>query len=99
MEKSIRVRILNREYPLRVQELDEGPTRKMAALVDARMRAFKQAHPDQPEVVAAVMVALAFAEELQSSREAHEHLLDALDALDADLTQALTPAGATNGTA
>ena len=99
MEKSIRVRILNREYPLRVQEHDEGPTRQMAAYVDARMRAFKQAHPDQPEVVAAVMVALAFAEELQSSRDAHDHLLAALDTLDADLAQALAPASGPNGTA
>lgn len=98
MEKSIRVRILNREYPLRVQEHDEGPTRNMAATVDARMRAFKQEHPDQPEVVAAVMVALSFAEELQSTRDVYDHLLTALDTLDADLAQALTPANSTNGT-
>ena len=95
MEKSIRVRILGRDYPLRVQEDAEAATREMAALVDARMQAFKSAHPEQPDLVTAVVTALALAEELYNTREMPmdflDHLDDELSALDRQLAQALPP--------
>ena len=47
MEKSIRVRILGRDYPLLVKEKDEALTRNMASYIDGKMQAFKKAHPDQ----------------------------------------------------
>ena len=96
MEKSIRVRILGRDYPLRVQEEDEAATREMAAYVDAQMRAFKTAHPEQSDLVTAVVTALALAEELYSAREAPQatlHQFDAeIDALDQLLADALSAA-------
>lgn len=95
MEKSIRVRILGRDYPLRVQEKAEAATREMAAYVDAQMRAFKTAHPEQSDLVTAVVTALALAEELYSAREAPPHTLplydDELDALNQLLADALSP--------
>lgn len=99
MERSIRVRILGRDYPLRVrQEEDEAATRAMAASVDARMQAFKRQHPDQPDLVAAVVTALSFAEELGLLRDAAEtdaaSLGEALGALEHRLAAALAP---TNG--
>ena len=57
MEKSIRVRILGRDYPLLVKEQDEALTREMAAYIDGKMQAFKKAHPDQSDLVMAVMTA------------------------------------------
>ncbi len=93
MEKSIRVRILGRDYPLRVQEDDEAATREMAAHVDARMRAFKTAHPEQSDLVTAVVTALALAEELYHAREATPDLTqfnDEIDEIDRLLAEALS---------
>lgn len=102
MERSIRVRILGRDYPLRVrQEEDEAATREMAGSVDARMQAFKRQHPDQPDLVAAVVTALSFAEELATLREATDADTTALDgvlaALDRRLAEALADAPPANG--
>lgn len=77
--KSIRVHIMGREYGLRVQEGDESHTRRIAASVDERMKKFKEAHPEQAELTAAVMAALAFAEELFLQREQREEETAALN--------------------
>ncbi|MEZ4702816.1 MAG: cell division protein ZapA [Rhodothermales bacterium] len=79
MEKTIRVQVMGRDYPLRIAESDEALTREMAAYVDAKMKAFKQAFPKQPEVTTAVVTALALAEELFSARDAHTRLLTEAD--------------------
>jgi cell division protein ZapA (FtsZ GTPase activity inhibitor) len=93
MEKSIRVRILGRDYPLLVREGEETLTREMAGHIDARMKAFKKAHPEQSDLVAAVMTSLALAEDLLTASEQERALLHALDddlaALDRQLAQAL----------
>ncbi|MDX1547463.1 MAG: cell division protein ZapA [Rhodothermales bacterium] len=90
MDKSIRIRILNREYPLRVRADDEARMRRIAEAVDERLTAFKQTHPEQPDLVAAVMVALAFAEEAAGVRAHLRAELSAeLDALDAELAASL----------
>ncbi|WP_103020812.1 cell division protein ZapA [Salinibacter altiplanensis] len=77
--KSIRVRILGREYALRVREDDEAHTRRIASSVDARMKQFKANHPDQAELTTAVMTALTLAEELYLQREEHEDGTTALN--------------------
>lgn len=79
MEKTIRVQVMGREYPLRIQEADEAMTREMAAYVDAKMKAFRQAFPKQPEVTTAVVTALALAEELFSARESQARMLAETD--------------------
>ncbi len=93
MEKTIRVRVMGREYPLRVNEADEAVTRQIAAYVDAKMHAFKEAFPKQPEVTTAVVAALALAEELFAAREARARLEAATEReaglLDAVLADAL----------
>jgi len=93
MEKSIRVRILGRDYPLLVREDDETLTREMAGYVDAKMKSFKKAHPEQSDLVAAVVTALALAEDLFTASEQERALLhvleDDLAALDRQLAQAL----------
>jgi cell division protein ZapA len=94
MPQSIRVRILGREYPLIVKEGEEAITREIAAYVNEKMTAFKQAHPEQSDLVAAVFSALALAGELYNVWEEEEdtlHTLEtALDALDRELADALT---------
>ena len=80
MDTSIRVRILGREYPLRVQEGDEALTRDIAAYVNAKMEAFRKAHPEQSELTTAVITALGIAEELHTAWEREDRAVAALDA-------------------
>jgi cell division protein ZapA len=79
MEKSITVRILGKEYALRVREEDEAMTREIAAYVDDKMSAFKKAFPKQPETTTAVVAALAIAEELFITRERQGHSEEGID--------------------
>jgi len=79
MTQSIRIRILNREYALFVQEEDEALTREVAAYVNDKMVAFKNAHPEQTDLTTAVITSLAFAEEIHTMLENQDQLLSALD--------------------
>jgi cell division protein ZapA len=92
MDKPIRVRVLGREFALRVREDDEATMRDIAAFVDVRMQAFRNAHPDQPELTASIIVALGIAEELFALRDRNQDagaLDDVLDALSDVLDAAL----------
>lgn len=95
VEKPIRVKILGRDYALRVRAEDEAVTRRIAAYVDERMRMFQQAHPQQPEVTTAVIAALSIAEELFTAHDQHDRAAAALEnelnALDLRLAAALPP--------
>lgn len=64
MEKSLTVRILGKDYQLRVKESEVDATMEMASYLDTRMRAFQAAHPKAHEVTTAVITALAVTEEL-----------------------------------
>ncbi len=80
MTKPIRVNVLGREYALRVEEDDEARTREVAEHVDARMTAFREAHPKQAKLTTAVVTALALAEELHHLRRQHTQERSAADA-------------------
>ena len=95
MEKSVRVKILGREYGLRVQEDDEGLTQEIASYLDSKMRLFRDAHPEQQDVTTAVIAGLAVTEELftnqsrlSSDREEIDRQLDDLSDL---LDKVLSP--------
>jgi cell division protein ZapA len=94
--KSIRVHILGREYALRVEEEDEEHTRSMAALVNRRMEAFKDAHPEQAELTTAVITALALADELHQMRDSAtadtEHVTTVLQRLAGTLSDVVNEA-------
>jgi len=79
VETSIRVRIMDREYPLRVGEEDATATLQMADYLDQRIRAFRNSHPDQPELTSTVMAALAIADELFAIRDRYQREADDLD--------------------
>lgn len=85
MEKSIRVRILGREYGLRVEEDDEKLTKEIASYLDTKMRSFREAHPDQQDMTTAVIAGLAVTEELfsqqQKERGNKEYISKSLDEL------------------
>lgn len=75
MEKSISVRVMGREYTLRVNEEDEAMTKEIAAYVDDKMTAFRTAFPKQPEITTAVIAALAIAEELYGARDQQDKMV------------------------
>lgn len=93
LEKPLRVRILDREYALRISKEDEAHTVEIANYLDSKMRSFKSAHPEQSEVTTAVITALAVTEELFDNQERTEAELEStearLNALDALLAERL----------
>ncbi len=72
--KSLRVEILDHEYPLRVSEEDEAFTRRVAAYVDTRMRTIQAEVTGVSDVTYAVLGALAIAEELHLVRDELQRL-------------------------
>ena len=93
MQKLVHVRILGRDYAVRIPEAQEAEIRAVADGVDARLRAFKRAFPGQSDVVAAVMTALDLADELHTARNVPQRLKEAFDVelerMDFDLERAL----------
>ena len=70
----IRVRILDRDYPLRVAPGDEDYTVHLAKKVDERLRRLRQALPSQPDLTHAVLATLEMAEELYAARAEADRL-------------------------
>jgi cell division protein ZapA (FtsZ GTPase activity inhibitor) len=96
----VQVRLMGRTLSLRVRAGDEERLRAWATDLDARLNAFRSAFPTQPEIVAALTVALALAEEAHTLREAQndqeaasERLANGLVALDLRLAAALHRTG------
>ena len=71
---SIRVRILDREYPLRVAPGDEAYTVHLAQRVDERLRRLRSALPSQPDLTHAVIATLELAEELYAAKAETDRL-------------------------
>ncbi len=71
---SIRIRVLDREYPLRVAPGDEDYTVHLAQRVDERLRKLRSQLPAQPDMTHAVLVALELAEELYAARAETDRL-------------------------
>ena len=92
MPQSIQVRIQNRGYSLRVHEGDERLTREIAQYVDAKIEDFRRNHPDEPGITAAVIAALAIADELFTEREARHSLEKEMNQACRDLADRLTAA-------
>ncbi len=82
MEKSVTVRILGKDYSLRVKESQVDFTMEVASHLDTRMRAFQSAHPKQHELTTAVITALSITEELF-------HLKKQVDESDAQVSREL----------
>ena len=88
----IRVRILDRDYPLRVAPGDEDYTVHLAQRVDERMRRFRQALPSQPDLTHAVLVALEMAEELYAARAEADRLRARVEIEAGEMADRLTEA-------
>lgn len=94
---SVRVRILDRDYPLRVAAGDEDYTVHLAARVDDRIRKLRSQLPMQPDLTHMVLTALELAEELYAARAETDRLRARLEieatAMAEQLDAALAPGG------
>ena len=62
--KSVKVTILGKQYPLKINEGDEETMKQIAGYVDSRFHEFRKALQTQPESTIMVLASLSIAEEL-----------------------------------
>lgn len=94
---SVRVRILDRDYPLRVAAGDEDYTVHLAARVDERIRRLRNQLPTQPDLTHVILSALELAEELYAARAETDRLRARLEIESLALADRLDAALATGG--
>lgn len=87
---SIRVRILDRDYPLRVAPGDEDYMVHLAQRVDERIRRMRKAVPNQSDLTHAVLVALQLAEEVYAARAETDRLRAHVELEASSLAEVLT---------
>jgi cell division protein ZapA len=100
MEKTIRVTILGREYPLRVEEEHELFTLRVAGMVDELAREVETQTPGHTPLTHMALTALRLAEELLPLRDGvsvANRFEGAAEQLSARLEAALAPAPAAGG--
>ena len=89
---SVRVRILDRDYPLRVAPGDEDYTVHLAARIDERLRRLRTQLPSQPDLTHAILASLELAEELYAARAETDRLRARLEIESAALADRLDQA-------
>ena len=87
--RSIRVRILDRDYPLRVAPADEAYTLHLAKYIDGRLRQIRSGIPHQPDLTHAIIGALELAEELFAARAEIDQLKARVEVEVSELTETL----------
>ena len=90
--RSIRVRILDRDYPLRVAPADEAYTLHLAKYIDGRLRQIRGGIPHQPDLTHAIIGALELAEELFAARAEIDQLKARVEVEAKDLSKRLDEA-------
>lgn len=91
MDHSIKVRILHKEYSLRVNAEDIDRTKEMAEYLDTRIKAFLDAHTDQADITAAIITALAITDELYSAQNALQQIEKSVSSNLKELNDLLDP--------
>jgi cell division protein ZapA len=67
--KSIKVTIMGRQFPLKVDENNEDQMYEIATFVDNRIRTYKKELSNQAEPVIMILACLSIAEELFKAKE------------------------------
>jgi len=75
--KSIKVTIMGRQFPLKVEESDEEQMYEIATYVDNRIRTYKKELTNQAEPVIMILACLSIAEELFKAKQGHDGSTDA----------------------
>lgn len=72
--KSIKVTILGKQYPLKVDETEEEAMKRIAQYVDEKFRQYKKELNKQPDTTIMTLAALSIAEELFEERRNNQKL-------------------------
>lgn len=67
--KSIKITILGKQYPLKVEDSEEETMMRIAQYVDERFRQYKKELSKQPDTTIMVLAALSLAEEIFEERK------------------------------
>ncbi len=72
--KSIKITILGKQYPLKVEDSEEETMIRISQYVDEKFRQYKKELSKQPETTVMVLAALSIAEELFEERRRNREL-------------------------
>ncbi len=72
--KSIKVSILGKQYPLKVEDSEEEAMKRIAQYVDDKFRQYKKELNKQPDTTIMTLAALSIAEELFEERKRNQEL-------------------------
>jgi cell division protein ZapA len=72
--KSIKVTILGKQYPLKVEDSEEETMKRIAQYVDEKFRQYKKQLNKQPDTTIMTLAALSIAEELFEERKRNKEL-------------------------
>jgi len=72
--KSIKITILGKQYPLKVEDSEEETMMRIAQYVDERFRQYKKELSKQPDTTIMVLAALSLAEEIFEERRRNREL-------------------------
>ena len=87
--KSIKINILGKQYPIKVEESEEETMRRIAKYVDDRFMQYKKELKKQPESTVMVLAALSLAEEIFDERRRNRELNQQEDKLMQDVNKSL----------
>src|SRR5699024_2302839 len=74
MMKSVKITILGKQYPLKVEESEVEAMMRISRYVDEKFRQYKKELSKQPETTVMVLAALSIAEELFEERRRNREL-------------------------
>jgi cell division protein ZapA len=72
--KSIKITILGKQYPLKVEDSEEEAMKRIAGYVDDKFRQYKKELNKQPDTTIMTLAALSIAEELFEERKRNREL-------------------------
>ncbi|MDZ7694076.1 MAG: cell division protein ZapA [Balneolaceae bacterium] len=87
--KSIKINILGKQYPIKVEDSEEETMRRIAQYVDDRFMQYKKELKKQPEATVMVFAALSLAEEIFEERRRNRELAQQEDKLMQDVNKSL----------
>lgn len=87
--KSIKITILGKQYPLKVEESEMDTMLRIAQYVDERFRQYKKELSKQPETTVMVLAALSLAEEIFEERKHNRELSQQEDKVLQDVNKSL----------
>jgi cell division protein ZapA len=87
--KSIKVTILGKQYPLKVEDSEEETMKRIAQYVDEKFRQYKKELKKQPDTTVMTLAALSIAEELFEERKRNRELNQQEDKVMQDVNKSL----------